>query len=125
MASSRIVLISGCSSGIGLHTAVLLAKDHEKRFKVYATMRNLDKKKALEDEANETLGKTLIIKRMDVSSDDSVKSAVEEIIAQEGKIDDLSKKLVSCDQDFLTEFMEKQFEQHKRTARHLHTVTLY
>ena len=54
-------------------------------------MRNLDRKKALEDEANETLGKTLIVKRMDVSSDDSVKSAIEEIIAQEGKIDDLSK----------------------------------
>ena len=48
-------------------------------------MRNLDKKKALEDEANEILRKTLIIKRMDVSPDDSVKSAVEEIIAQEGK----------------------------------------
>ena len=39
MASGRIVLISGCSSGIGLYTAVLLAKDPEKRFKVYATMR--------------------------------------------------------------------------------------
>ena len=70
---------------------MLLTKDPEKRFKVYATMRNLDRKKALEDEANETLGKTLIVKRMDVSSDDSVKSTVEEIIAQEGKIDDLSK----------------------------------
>ena len=66
MASPSIVLISGCLSGIGLHTAVLLAKDLEKRFKVYATMRNLDKKKALEDEANEALGKTLIVKRMDV-----------------------------------------------------------
>ena len=91
MASPRIVLISGCSTGIGLHTALLLAKDPEKRFKVYATMRNLEKKTALEDEGKETLGKTLIIKRMDVSSDESVKSAVEEIIAQEGKIDDLSK----------------------------------
>ena len=91
MASPRIVLISGCSTGIGLHTALLLAKDPEERFKVYATMRNLDKKTALEDEGKETLGETLIIKRMDVSSDESVKSAVEEIIAQEGKIDALSK----------------------------------
>lgn len=91
MASFRVVLISGCSTGIGLETAVLLAKDPEKRFKVYATMRNLDKKTALENEGKDVLGDTLIIKAMDVSSDESVKSAVEEIIAQEGKIDDLSK----------------------------------
>ncbi|CAH3143758.1 unnamed protein product [Pocillopora meandrina] len=89
MASFRVVLISGCSTGIGLETAVLLAKDPEKRFKVYATMRNLDKKTALENEGKDALGDTLIIKAMDVSSDESVKSAVEEIIAQEGKIDDL------------------------------------
>lgn len=91
MASFRVVLISGCSTGIGLETAVLLAKDPEKRFKVYATMRNLDKKTALENEGKDALGDTLIIKAMDVSSDESVKSAVEEIIAQEGKIDDLSR----------------------------------
>ena len=54
-------------------------------------MRNLDKKTALENEGKDALGDTLIIKAMDVSSNESVKSAVEEIIAQEGKIDDLSK----------------------------------
>ena len=91
MASPRIVLITGCSTGIGLHTALLLAKDPEKRFKVYATMRNLEKKTALEDEGKETLGETLIIKRMDVSSDESAKSVVEEITAKEGKIDVLGK----------------------------------
>ena len=52
----QIVLISGCSSGIGLATAVLLAKDAEKRFKVYATMRNLAKKGQLEEEGKEQLG---------------------------------------------------------------------
>jgi len=62
--ASQIVLISGCSSGIGLATAVLLAKDAEKRFKVYATMRNLAKKEQLEEEGKEYLGKTLIIKQM-------------------------------------------------------------
>ena len=41
----QIVLISGCSSDIGLAVAVLLAKDAEKRFKLYATMRNLGKER--------------------------------------------------------------------------------
>ena len=55
----QVVLISGCSSGIGLATAVLLAKDAEKRFKVYATMRKLAKKGQLEEEGLDQLGDTL------------------------------------------------------------------
>ena len=85
--SSQIVLISGCSSGIGLATAVLLAKDTEKRFKIYATMRNLAKKGQLEEEGKDCLGDTLIIKRMDVCSDESVEKAVKEVLDTEGRID--------------------------------------
>ena len=76
----QIVLISGCSSGIGLATAVFLAKDSEKRFKVYATMRNLSKKGQLVEEGKESLGDTLVIKEMDVSSDESVQKAVDEVL---------------------------------------------
>lgn len=83
----QIVLISGCSSGIGLATAVFLAKDAQKRFKVYATMRNLEKKGQLEEEGKEYLGDTLVIKAMDVSSDESVQKTVEEVLDTEGKID--------------------------------------
>ena len=82
-----VVLISGCSSGIGLDTALHLAKDPEKRFKVYATMRNLAKKGKLEEHGKEYLGKTLVIEQMDVSSDESVKNAVEKIIKTEERID--------------------------------------
>ena len=87
----KVVVISGCSSGIGLSTALHLAKDAEKRFKVYATMRNLSKKGQLEDEGEKYLGNTLIVKQMDVSSDESVKEAVKEILETEGKIDVLCK----------------------------------
>ena len=92
----QIVLISGCSSGIGLATAVFLAKDSEKRFKVYATMRNLSKKGQLVEEGKESLGDTLVIKEMDVSSDESVQKAVEEVLDTEGRIDVLCKYRWSC-----------------------------
>ena len=87
----QIVLISGCSSGIGLAVAVLLAKDAEKRFKVYPTMRNLAKKGKLEEEVKDQLGDTLIIKQLDVCSDESVKNTVQEILDAEEKIDVLCK----------------------------------
>ena len=85
--SSQIVLISGCSSGIGLATTVLLSKDAEKRFKVYATMRNLTKKGQLEEEGKDYLGDKLIIKQMDVCIDESVEKAVKEVLDAEGRID--------------------------------------
>jgi len=83
----KVVVISGCSSGIGLASALILAKDAQKRFKVYATMRNLEKKRQLEEQGKHFLGDTLLIKQMDVCSDDSVNKAVREVIDQEGRID--------------------------------------
>ncbi|KPP59769.1 retinol dehydrogenase 8-like [Scleropages formosus] len=75
----KTVLITGCSSGIGLSLAVHIANDEKKRFMVYATMRNLSKGEALVEAAGRTLGKTLEIKQMDVCDENSIKACVDSI----------------------------------------------
>lgn len=48
-------------------------------------MRNLAKKGKLEEEVKDQLGDTLIIKQLDVCSDESVKNTVQEILDAEEK----------------------------------------
>ena len=79
----KVVLITGCSSGIGLSTAVLLAKNN---YRVYATMRDLSRKEKLAEVAKQA-NAALEILQLDVTDDNSVKNAVEEIITKEGRID--------------------------------------
>ncbi|XP_077185419.1 retinol dehydrogenase 8 [Paroedura picta] len=71
-ASRRTVLVTGCSSGIGLRIAEQLAQDPGGRFHVIATMRDLRKKEKLEEAAGATLNNTLFIQRLDVCSEESV-----------------------------------------------------
>ncbi|MBN3313256.1 RDH8 dehydrogenase, partial [Atractosteus spatula] len=75
----KVVLITGCSSGIGLALAVRIAKDEKKRFMVYATMRNLKKADNLIEAAGKTLGRTLEIKQLDVCDEKSIKACVDSI----------------------------------------------
>ena len=84
---AKVVLITGCSSGIGLKAAVTLAKDKAYNCRVYATMRNLDKKGPLAEEAGETLEKNLFIRKLDVSSDSSVEELMQEITTKENRLD--------------------------------------
>ncbi|RXM29748.1 Retinol dehydrogenase 8 [Acipenser ruthenus] len=74
----KTVLITGCSSGIGLALAVRIAKDEKKRFKVYATMRNPSKSEKLAEAARRTLGRTLKIKQLD-ACDESITACVDSI----------------------------------------------
>ncbi|CAN9505587.1 unnamed protein product [Ophioblennius macclurei] len=73
---TKRVLVTGCSSGIGLAVATRLAKDKLRRFQVVATMRDLRKRGPLEEAAGETLNKTLEIKELDACSEASIKDCV-------------------------------------------------
>ncbi|XP_075894766.1 retinol dehydrogenase 8a isoform X2 [Nelusetta ayraudi] len=75
----KVVLITGCSSGIGLRIAVTLAKDEKKRYHVIATMRDLRKKDNLVEAAGDTFGKTMVLLPLDVCSDESVKQCVNNV----------------------------------------------
>ncbi|XP_029945918.1 17-beta-hydroxysteroid dehydrogenase type 1 isoform X3 [Salarias fasciatus] len=76
----KVVLITGCSSGIGLSLAVRLASDPDKTFKVYATMRNLAKKERLLDCVKGLHRDTLDILQMDVTEQKSILDARERVV---------------------------------------------
>ncbi|CAK6971147.1 retinol dehydrogenase 8 [Scomber scombrus] len=73
---TRRVLVTGCSSGIGLAVAARLAKDELRRFKVVATMRDLGKRGTLEKAAGDSLNKTLEIKQLDACCEASIRECV-------------------------------------------------
>ncbi|XP_030586349.1 retinol dehydrogenase 8-like [Archocentrus centrarchus] len=72
----KVVLITGCSTGIGLRIAVRLAKDEMQRYHVIATMRDLNSQHKLVEAAGDTYGKTLFVAELDICSDESVKQCV-------------------------------------------------
>ncbi|XP_037112199.1 estradiol 17-beta-dehydrogenase 1 isoform X1 [Syngnathus acus] len=75
----KVVLITGCSSGIGLSLAVRLASDPEQTFKVYATMRNLAKKERLLESVKGLHKDTLDILQMDVTDRQSILDARDKV----------------------------------------------
>ncbi|KAG7243526.1 hypothetical protein INR49_011082 [Caranx melampygus] len=76
----KVVLITGCYSGIGLSLAVRLASDPDKTFKVYATMRNLAKKERLLECVKGLHKDTLEILQMDVTDRQSILDARDRVV---------------------------------------------
>jgi NAD(P)-dependent dehydrogenase (short-subunit alcohol dehydrogenase family) len=75
-----VVLITGCSSGIGLSTALRFAR---KGYWVFATMRDPSRGDELRDRARAE-GLTLTILALDVSRDESVAEAVDSLLRETG-----------------------------------------
>ena len=78
-----VVLISGCSTGIGLESALAFARNGDT---VYATMRNTAKSDALLRRAAAD-GVTVEVLALDVTDDESVASCVREVEQRHGAVD--------------------------------------
>tara|TARA_B100001123_G_C15190171_1_gene978994 strand:+ start:149 stop:982 length:834 start_codon:yes stop_codon:yes gene_type:complete len=81
----NVALVTGCSSGIGLETAVSLAR--EGHF-TYATMRNMKKSGDLDKIVNDE-GLPIKILELDVDDEESVDNALGKIMDEKGRIDTL------------------------------------
>lgn len=79
----KVVLITGCSSGVGLYTAMGFAKQGHI---VYATMRDLTKRAAF-DKAVQGFDVPPFVLRLDVEQEESITSVVDEIVRKHGRLD--------------------------------------
>ena len=106
----QVAIITGCSSGIGYETSILLAKNG---FKTYATMRNVEKGDKLKDIAEKENLDLKIIK-LDVTDDYSIKNAINEIIQETSRIDILvnnaGNNIAGTVEDLSIEEFKEQFE---------------
>jgi NAD(P)-dependent dehydrogenase (short-subunit alcohol dehydrogenase family) len=83
--TSKVAIVTGCSSGFGLLSVIELAKNG---FQVVATMRDLSRNARLMQAAKEAgVEKLVDIRRLDVTEFDYVFTAVPNIIRDYGRID--------------------------------------
>jgi len=83
MKSKKTVLVTGCSSGIGLATCHVLSRNN---FMTYGTVRNLSKAKKIEDLIDRE-GLPLKILHLDVNDNQSIKLAVKRVLSDTGRLD--------------------------------------
>ena len=85
MADEKIAVVTGSSSGIGLLTAVELARNG---YRVVATMRNLANSGKLEDAAQSAgVRERIDLRRVDITEFESLPGAVGAIVRDHGQID--------------------------------------
>jgi NAD(P)-dependent dehydrogenase (short-subunit alcohol dehydrogenase family) len=79
----RVALVTGTSSGMGLHTAVELAR---RGLTVVATMRDTSRATALTDAATEA-GVELDVRALDVTDHEAARVCVDGVLADHGRLD--------------------------------------
>jgi len=106
----KVALVTGSSSGIGLETALALARDG---YDTFASMRDTKKAGELEYAAKKENIKINIIE-LDVDKEESIISATRKIMADRGRIDVLVNNAgygqFGCTEDVSIEEFRKQFE---------------
>ena len=84
----KIAIVTGSSSGIGLLTAIELAKNG---FKVVASMRDLERRARLDEAAASShVTGQLDVRRLDVTDFAAVPKFVEQVVQDYGRIDALA-----------------------------------
>ncbi|KFM19605.1 putative short-chain type dehydrogenase-reductase VdlC protein [Marine Group I thaumarchaeote SCGC AAA799-P11] len=106
----KVALVTGSSSGIGLETALALAKDE---YHTFASMRDLSKAVELENAAKKESLRIEVIE-LDVDKEESIVSAVKKVIDSAGRLDVLVNNAgygqFGCTEDVTVDDFRKQFE---------------
>ncbi|XP_071507951.1 retinol dehydrogenase 8-like [Diadema antillarum] len=83
----QVVLVTGCSSGVGLSTARRLAQDPDQRYLVIATVIAMAEKAELVAAVGDAIDKTIFIKEMDITKDEDITRVVADVMKTHGGID--------------------------------------
>ncbi len=106
----KVALVTGSSSGIGLETALALARDG---FHTFASMRDIGKAGELEHAAKKE-NLSLDIIELDVDKEESIVSAIKKVVADKGRLDVLVNNAgygqFGCTEDVSVDDFRKQFE---------------
>jgi NAD(P)-dependent dehydrogenase (short-subunit alcohol dehydrogenase family) len=110
MNDQKVAVITGSSSGIGLVSALILARNG---YTTYATMRSPDKDTSIKTVVQNE-GLPIRIVQLDVTDDGSVKNAVDHIRSEAGRIDVLVNNagypLGGAFEDLAMEEIKSQYE---------------
>ena len=110
MLANQVAIVTGSSSGIGMDTAVTLARNG---FLTYATVRNIEKSSIIKTAA-EKEKLPIKVQQLDVTDDQSVNNAIRTIDSEDGRIDVLVNNagygLVGAFEDLSIDEIKNQYE---------------